>query len=487
MLNIGQLRADLAEIPFGHSVVPKNNQAVNNEVKALLRRTDAENRMRRAAVDGTDTTDAVGVIQEIYLDGDERAGRAHAQAEGEIKQREMTVSENTIDPLNADLILAETKAAAEQAVQERTHDCVLATEEAHRLDRECKAFRASHKVQRDPYAPDPIKTVCLLISGILFEVFAGIVFYKDVSNSMLDAAMTASLASLAVTGAGVGAGFAAIWALNGQGVTRMAAATAMAIAALLAWMISLWLAHDRDQLAAYVADEVFLRRIDPMLVFKPWEWLNFATIQGPMLLVITLGIAAFAAIKGYYGFVDPLPGYSRLWSLYRKAANHAASRQADLREAAQEPLDQAVEHLKWSKGEEADKVARALKAAEEAEYVELQYRQSVNLAHSICNTALRTAKDAWLTVRPELPTFFQSAFYTPADVPPLTTTANTVRQAAVSVRDQHRANDTTRTEIQTRIAQYRHQLAGENEARLASVRNLAAERFRKSTTDSFGG
>lgn len=434
---------------FGTVVTPLTNHQIEVEAAKLLQDSKARQRMRQAAVSGINSAETHSLLREVRLDLTERALRAAQQADGPIAALARELGRLKIEPLIPESIHLNAETETARDIRQPLAG-VIPSEAAHqeRL-RYRNSFRAERGIRRDALHPNGQLTAITIGSMVLIEAAMVMALFNDASNHWSEVMVMGVLAALTTAGLGLGLGFTLRHVLHGrppetvlEKATRFAAhAGAVGLGLTLA-TLNLGFGHYRDKLAAAAQGAEFeLIAPDFSIVARPWEWLSFDTTQGILLTLLGLGLAAFGAWKGYRGFSDPVPGYTKVDRAYRDAANTALRQQEQLREAVGDAIDREEAALGARMAMDLQTVERARELVDQAALIAEQYAATKDNLVGIGNVFVKHASEAYQEVRPDLPDYLgPSAFYHADDFPALKTDLAKLEAKALALQEAHATN-----------------------------------------------
>jgi hypothetical protein len=179
--------------------------------------------------------------------------------------------------------------------------------------------------------------------------------------------------------------------------------------------------------------------------------------QAVVLLMLGLGVWVFSALKGYSGFDDPYPDYGKLDRLARDARDERDRLRDDVREALEDPLDQAKAGAQSAMDIQAGRVSEMRKAydAAAAEAIELcaQLARVDEATRQLIQLYREENRGARRTVAPA---YFATSVPSPARIDPLALAGDLLMKAEADLakaRVETRASlDALASEVETRYA-----------------------------------
>lgn len=457
-------------------VLPLTNEAVAQEVEAILRRLDVRNRMHAAALAGNDSVTGSLVIREIRKDIAERLGRSKNVADRALSDCERLIADIDLDPFDPELIAAETLGEVSQTLNQHASSLVAAVAVAADAKRYWLKFRLDRNIERDALHPSPANTVMVLIASAAAEVVVGTYFYDGAADSVLSALIYAGGASAVVMAAGLASGWslrhAVYRAHGGEPLSRLFGRIAFAAASISVVTVALTIGHYRDRLAAYAIDPAIVPKLDPSIVLRPWDWLRMDTLDGMLMAGMTFGLGVIAAIKGWRGFSDPILGYSWVDRKYRDLASDAHARQQEARSAVNEVIDHASSAVDQELARQKALCSTAESHAREGLTVTRLYATTAERLLDIGNAAVRGAQEAHQEIRPELPAYLPSSYLEAADIPTLEILPQTLQSAAAARRETYDQNRKVASGIKRTLVQARAKLSAVIENAIGSAVGL---------------
>lgn len=467
-------------VPYGSDfVLPLINEPVAEAADAILKRLDARNRMHAAALAGIDSANGSLVVREIRKDIDERLARSKSVADRALTDCERQIAEIDIDPLDPELAGAETLGRVSQTLNQHNSSLVASVSMAAEAKRQWRKFRLDRGIERDALHPSPANTGLVLVLSAAAEVLVGTFVYDGAADSSAVALFYAGGASGIVMGAGLATGWALRYAVHpSEGrhrLSRLISSLSFIAAALGVTTVTLTIGRYRDQLAAYTVDATVVPRLDPSIVLRPWDWLQLGTLDGMLMTSMTLGLGVVAAIKGWRGFSDPIPGYSRVDRKWRLAAGDALERQQDLRADFNAVIDNASADVDRELAREKALCGEAEAHAREGLAVVRRHQVTGERLVDIGNASVRGAQEAFQEIRPELPAYFADSYYTASDIPALEVEPETLRAAASTRRGIYDRNRAAAAGIKRSLVQARARLSAIVEDAIARATGLDPE------------
>lgn len=479
-------------VPYGSDfILPITNEPVAQAADGILERIDARNRMHTAALAGIDSTSGSLVVREIRKDIDERQARSKSVADRALADCERQIADIDIDPLDPELSGAETLGRVSQTLNQHNSTLVASVAMAAEAKRQWRKFRLDRGIERDALHPSPANTGLVLVLSAAAEVLVGTFVYDGAADSSAVALFYAGGASGLVMGAGLAAGWALRYAAHpSEGrhrLSRLIGSLSLVAAALGVSTVALTIGRYRDQLAAYAVDATVVPKLDPSIILRPWDWLQLGTLDGMLMTGMTLALGGVAAIKGWRGFCDPIPGYSRIDRKWRLAAGDALERQQELRAAFNAVIDNASAEVDEELARQKALCAAAEAHAREGFATARGHRVTGERLVDIGNASVRGAQEAFQEIRPELPAYFADSYYTASDIPPLEIDPDTLQAAASARRGIYDRNRTAAPGIKRSLVQVRARLSAIVEEAIARATGLDPEEAERQARSKLSG
>jgi hypothetical protein len=479
------IRPNHAQISYGDhgtTITPFNNKQTSAEAEFILKRIDGRARMRKAALEGHNSSEPNHVLRELRQDMYERGQRTAQETAKALAGHARELGNLAVEPLDPALIEAEAETSATTAATRPLQDLVP-SEAVHQVQRrKLNNFRAERQLDRDATHPDvPLATI-MLITAMLVEAAGAIVLFNDASNGAAEAMTFGFLAAFitAVLGLALGGLIRPLrWephptTLLGKVGRALQAGGALTISLILL-AANLGFGHFRDNVAAAGQGigpglEALVLSPDFTIIFRPLHWFAFQTTQGFLMTFMGLVLAGFAAWKGYTGFSDKVPGYSTADRAYRTAANVALAHQDALRDSVATTLDHADAILAARLARDADSVARARELLSQATFIADQYGATRDNLVNIGNTVVRALMEAYQEVRPDLPDYLgPGAFFGPDDFPSPLASLSRFQQGTQALEAGHAANRAHVPALKRNLLALRRRLCSEVERAIARV------------------
>ncbi|MEQ1617791.1 MAG: hypothetical protein ABL883_05555 [Terricaulis sp.] len=321
----------------------KSAHAVGVSVAALDKRLGLRRRAREDASQNLPRQDAQSLsptetaIIEMVAAEREQVDQARQEAKTEAERRLRMLA---LAPQDFSGPAIEARLALKQASGRLSHDWQAASSRAKQARADLDSFKRINQLRRSAVYPDStLMQAGLLLSAALFEsLFSAALFAEE-----LDGLLGGAVVAIGLSGANVALGFLSGYlGLRYLQHVRMpvkaAGALAFGVLGLLALMLNLFAADWRDRLAT--ASGVRVEGSDAG--FHLWSLLSLDSPQAIILLMLGAGVWAFASLKGYSGFDDPYPDYSKM----DRAAALAAEDLSEFRNAARETLEAPIETAK---------------------------------------------------------------------------------------------------------------------------------------------
>lgn len=478
--------------PYGDGILPLANVPVAQETESILARYNVRPRMHAAALAGLDSQSGSLVIREFDKDIRERIARSAAVSDRTLGDLRRKLDAIEIGLLDADLTGAETLAEVSRVLNQHNAPLVATVSIAAAAKRAWNKFRIDRRIERDALHPSPANTLLVLGISAAVETVAGTFIYDGAADSAATAVFYSAGACVVVMTLGLVAGWSlrfAVYPSEGRRspLSQLLGSTAFTAAVLSVLTVSLTIGHYRDALAAYAANAAVVPKLDPTVLMRPWDWLRLDTLDGMLMSAMTLGLGLIAGIKGWRGFSDPIPGYSKVDRKWREAASDALERQQELRAAFNDVIDKASLEVDQGLARQKLLCGDAETHAREGAATTRQYASTCDRLVDIGNAVLRGAQEAFQEIRPEIPAYFKTSSYGAADVPALEIQPEELMAEAKAKRADFDQNRKIAAVIKRSLVQARARLSAVVEDAIRRATDLNADEAERLARSKLSG